>query len=116
MSLKCLYTIVALTFFVTSMPAQIVQENSAQEQEVNSHSNTEWIPSMLNAGANPLYNLIIYNGRIVSWNLRGEGQHIKIIDGINWHSNIGQWSGDHLFVGMKWNAILDSHFSPKYSI
>jgi hypothetical protein len=116
MSLKYSFTIVALIFFVTSITAQIAQENRVQEQEENSHSNTEWIPSMLNAGTNTLYNLIIYNGRIVSWNLRGESQHVKIIDGINWHSNIGQWSGDHLFMGMNFiftknEMILNGSFS-----
>jgi len=82
--------------------AQVENENIVQEEIAYTSGNTDWIPSLLNANANPLYNFMIYNGRIFSWNLRGESGSVKIVDGIKWHSGIAQWSGDHLFTGMNY--------------
>ncbi len=81
---------------------QVANEHIVQEEDAYTNGNTDWIPSMLNAVSNPLYNLMIYNGRVFSWNLRGESGSVKMVDGINWHSKIGQWSGDHLFTGMNY--------------
>jgi hypothetical protein len=75
-------------------------QNAVQEEDAYARNNMDWVSSLLNAGVNPLYNFVIYNGRIFSWNLRGENQSLKIIDGINWRSNIKMWSADHLFTGI----------------
>ena len=116
MFLKSLFGILVFSILAGSLEAQVVNENSTQEGDAFTQWNAEWIPSLLNASANPLYNLIIYNGRIFSWNVRGESQSTKIVDGINWHSIIGQWSGDHLFTGMNYifkknELLLNGTFS-----
>ena len=80
--------------------SQIAGEHIVSEDEIVAQANAEWVPTLLNASANPLYNFVVYNGRILSWNLRGSSQSQKIVDGVDWHSNIGQWSGDHLFAGI----------------
>ena len=116
MFLKSLFGILVFSILAGSLEAQLVNENSTQEGDTFTQWNADWIPGLLNASANPLHNLIFYNGRIFSWAGRGENQSIKIIDGINWHSNIGQWSGDHLFTGMNYifkknELLLNSAFS-----
>jgi hypothetical protein len=102
MSLKSI--LFSLLIFVVGGQAtsQIVNENNIQLEPSFSNNNAEWISTLLNAGNNGLHSLATYNGRIFSWNLRGENATIKIIDGINWHSNVGNWSGEHLFAGMNY--------------
>jgi hypothetical protein len=80
--------------------AQIVNENIVHEDDAYSASSIDWVPSMLNATTNPLYNFVTFNGRVFSWNLRGEAQSARIIDGINWRSNIKEFSGDRLITGI----------------
>ena len=100
MILKIASLLIMMCLWVLPARAQVANENSIQEEESPSNSNTEWVASMLNATTNPLFNFVTFNGRIFSWNLRGEVQSANIIDGINWHASIRQWNGDRLFIGM----------------
>lgn len=100
MRFKIIFLFIHLLFFNSNAHTQIANENIVQEEEVYAPSTVDWVPSMLNATVNPLYNFVTFNGRIFSWNLRGETQNAKIVDGINWHSNIRQWSGDRLFTSI----------------
>jgi hypothetical protein len=102
MNFKYFYLFIISLFLVTNLKAQSTGENSFHDEEPYSHSNLDWVPGLLDANVSPLYNFVVYNGRIFSWNLRGVNQVAKIIDGIDWHSNIQQWNGDHLFIGMNY--------------
>jgi hypothetical protein len=110
MRLKIFCLLIHLFILNKIIYAQVVNEHIVQEDEAYTHSTADWIPSMLNATSNPLYNFVAYNGRIFSWNLRGETKSAKIIDGINWQSNIRQWSSELLVPGLgnmfKRNEIL----------
>ena len=93
-----------LFFFLLSpllANTQIAGEQIVTDDELVAPSNEEWIPTLLNANGSPLYNFVIYNGRIFSWNIRGSAQSKRIVDGIDWQSSIGQWSGDPLFAGIQ---------------
>ena len=100
MHLRLIYILFLSLTVPLLVHAQIAGEPIVIEDELVAQSNAEWIPTLLNASGSPLYNFVIYNGRIFSWNLRGSGQSKRIVDGIDWQSAIGQWSGDHLFTGI----------------
>ena len=116
MALKIFYLLIIISFWVLPVRAQVANESIVHEEESLSISNTEWVSTMLNASANPLFNFVTFNGRIFSWNLRGEAQSAKIIDGIHWQSAIKQWNGDRLFAGMNYafkrnDLILNGAYS-----
>jgi len=102
MTFKYIYFSFILLFSISASNAQSTVENTFNEELANTHENQDWIPGLLNASSNPLYNMIVFNGRIFSWNMRGENQVAKIVDGIDWHSNIKQWNGEHLFTSMNY--------------
>ena len=116
MSIKIFYLLIIISLWVLPVRAQVANESIVHEEESLSISNTEWVSTMLNASANPLFNFVTFNGRIFSWNLRGEAQSAKIIDGIHWQSAIKQWNGDRLFAGMNYafkrnDLILNGAYS-----
>lgn len=100
MRLRLVYISMIYLLCAKQAKSQIAGESIVQDDEIVEQANAEWIPTLLNASANPLFNFVMYNGRIFSWNIRGSAVAKKIVDGIDWQSNIGQWSGDHLFTGI----------------
>jgi hypothetical protein len=104
MYFKYLSQLLFLLSFSILLQAQEVNELPHNEEEVNtvgySTQAQAWLPGLLNASSNPLYTTILFNGRIFSWNLRGENDFAKIVDGIDWQAGMLQWNGSRLFNGL----------------
>ncbi len=100
MRFKILLLISHLFVFQNLIQGQVASENIVHDEDAHATNAVDWIPSLLNATANPLNNFVTFNGRIFSWNLRGENNAIRIVDGIHWHSNIKSWNGDRLITGI----------------
>lgn len=76
-------------------------EEKLLEQNEQSINRFDWIPSLLNANSNPLYNAVIYNGSNIAWTLRGERHPASVIDGISWESPLQSWRPGDLYAGLQ---------------
>lgn len=90
-------------FCVYAKTSLFGQENNEEynvekfEQLANRY---EWVPTLLNANSNPVFNMVMYNGRIFSWNIRGEQNAVTVVDGISWQTALKKWRPGDLFAGL----------------
>ena len=81
----------------------------AQEQNeapyINNHeaatNRSEWVPMLLNASGNALFNMVVFNGTAIGWALRGSSHTIMSMDGIVWESPLKNWRPAELYAGLQ---------------
>jgi len=93
--------ILPFLFFINPLSAQEQEELLPTDFSERSEHAADWVPTLLNANNSSLYNAIIFNGRSLGWQLRGESNALSVIDGIQYTSPLNKLRYWDLFAGLQ---------------
>ena len=107
MKMQILYLIAILLISSKQSWGQSLNESNLIETDVDVKNRYEWLPTLLSASSNTLYNTIVFNGAVFSWSWRGANNSVTLIDGIDWSSSLKKWKPADLFAGMVGNFQIN---------
>ncbi|MEN9696761.1 MAG: hypothetical protein RLZ56_182 [Bacteroidota bacterium] len=100
--IACIVVVILLQnpFVFGQETASIPSENNLDPTQ----NRMDWMPTLLNANSELLFNTVQHNGNLFSWQLRGIQNTAVFVDGIHWSMANSNWNTNHLYQGF-YNAL-----------